>query len=329
MKKRKYLSEFGLNVFTSYKSIIPIENLKFFKDRRNYHIYSILSSPKVRYIKDSFKATQKGISFTLERQIKDSIEKIEIQQAIFNEYLDHTKLNLKCDYPYNNLEIEINDNSWLSILGGSPKNNKILLNAHDALGIFVSEIVCAFEVLYIGQAFGRDGERIATDRLKSHSTLQRILTDYFSMHPDKQLHISLFEFTPQIHASFDGLTRKYTATDKEERDHFNDVMDNPLKYKQIINITEAAMINYFKPSYNINFVDNFPDIGHKGYSQYYDLDYNSLVVEIDLEFDTAGSVQLFSDTNRIDSSFDYIKYELFKDPNRKSMFDIFENNNEK
>ena len=44
-------------------------------------------------------------------------------------------------------------------------------------------------------------------------------------------------------------------------------MNNPLKYNQIINITEAAMINYFKPPYNINFIDNFPDKNHKGYSQ--------------------------------------------------------------
>lgn len=39
MKERKYLSEFGLNVYTSYKSIIPIENLEFIKDSRKYHIY--------------------------------------------------------------------------------------------------------------------------------------------------------------------------------------------------------------------------------------------------------------------------------------------------
>lgn len=164
---------------------------------------------------------------------------------------------------------------------------------------------------------------MATDRLKSHSTLQRILTDYYSSHPDKQLHIFLMEFTPQIQASFDGLTGLYTAT-YEEDSHFKDVINNPLKYNQIINITEAAIINYFRPPYNIKFIDNFPDEDHKGYTQYYDLDYNSLIVEIDLEFDTKGYVQLFTDTNRINSSFDCIKYDLFNDPNRKNMFDIFE-----
>ena len=317
MKERKYLSEFGLNVYTSHKCIIPIEHLKFVKDNRNYHIYSILSSPKVRYLKDSFRTTEKYLSFVLEIQRMDSFEKIEVNRVIVGSHLNHRNLSLRCNYPYNNLEVEIdNDIATDQKMGG------FILNAHDALGMFVDR-VCEFEVLYIGQAFGKDGERIATDRLQSHSSLQRILTDYYSSHPDKQLHVALFEFTPQIHASFDGLTGKCIATNQEENDHLNDVISNLLKYNQIINITEAAMINYFKPSYNKDFVDNFPDTGHKGYSQYYDLDYNSLVVEIDLEFDTAGLVQLFTATNRMNSSFDYIQYELFNDPNRKSMFDIF------
>lgn len=320
MRKRKYMSEFGLNVFTSYKSIVALENLELFRDNRNYHIYSILSSPKVIFVKDSFKVTKTHISFDLEKRMKTSSEKFKVKKVILSKYLDHSKVNLKCEYPYNNLEIQISD-----ISGDSSKLKRLLLSAHEALSMFVSNIICEFEVLYVGQAFGKNGERVATDRLKSHSTLQKILTDYYSSYPDKQLHVFLFEFTPRIHGSFDGVTKIYTATDEEEKRHFDDVINNPLKYKQIINITEAAMINYFKPPYNINFVDNFPDSEHKGYNQYYDLDYNSLVVEIDLDFDIVGRVQLFSETNRIDSSFDYIEYELFNDPNRKNMFDIFVN----
>lgn len=87
------------------------------------------------------------------------------------------------------------------------------------------------------------------------------------------------------------------------------------------------MINYFKPEYNINFVENFPDENHKGYRQYFDLDYNSLTVEVDLDFDNTPSIQLYTDTNRIANSFDFIRYSLFNDNNRKSMYDIFEKYN--
>ncbi len=326
MKRRKYLSEFGLNVFTSHKTIIPVEHLNIINDGHDYHIYSIMSCPKVRYVKDSFNVSKECISLTLEKQIKDSVETIEIQRLVLDGNLDHTKLSLDCSYPYNNLNVEINDNKWLSIFGWGLNSNKFSLEAQGVLNSFGPTRNWEFEILYIGQAFGKDGERIATDRLKSHSTLQKILTDYYSSHPDKQIYIFLFEFTPKLQMSFDGLTGIYTATQEEEDSHFNDVMTNPLKYNQVINITEAAMINYFKPPYNVNFVESFPNEEHKGYNQYYDLDYNSLIVEIDLEFDGNFYVQLYSKTNRINSSFDFIQYDLFNDPNRKSMYHIFKSN---
>ena len=85
----------------------------------------------------------------------------------------------------------------------------------------------------------------------------------------------------------------------------------------------AALINYFKPEYNVNFVENFPNENHKGYKQYFDLDYNALTVELDLEFDNAPSIQLYTATNRINGSFDFIQYRLFNDNERNDMYEIF------
>lgn len=46
--ERKYLFEAGLNVFTSYKTIIPVEHLEELSkyDNHRYHIYGILSYNK-------------------------------------------------------------------------------------------------------------------------------------------------------------------------------------------------------------------------------------------------------------------------------------------
>ena len=43
--ERKYSFEAGLNVFTSYKTIIPVEDFSILKkiDPHRYHIYGILS----------------------------------------------------------------------------------------------------------------------------------------------------------------------------------------------------------------------------------------------------------------------------------------------
>ncbi|HSH52245.1 MAG TPA: hypothetical protein VK982_11040 [Bacteroidales bacterium] len=123
--------------------------------------------------------------------------------------------------------------------------------------------------------------------------------------------------------SFDGLTKKYSVSKAKDIDHMKRVLSNLPEEQQVINITEAALINYFKPIYNINFVENFPDVKHRGYKQYFDLDYNCLVVEIDLEFDNSPVIQLYTQSNRINSMFDCVEYNLFNDPNRKNMYGIF------
>lgn len=51
-----------------------------------------------------------------------------------------------------------------------------------------NDIYRNFEVLYVGQAFA-EGKRTAIDRLKSHSTLQKILAETMSDYPDDQVFI--------------------------------------------------------------------------------------------------------------------------------------------
>ena len=82
----------------------------------------------------------------------------------------------------------------------------------------------------------------------------------------------LWEFTPRLLTSFDGKTKEYEKSSKEERGTCYKILENPPLYinNRIINITEAALINYFKPNYNEKFKNNFPNIEHLGYKYYYD-----------------------------------------------------------
>ena len=137
------------------------------------------------------------------------------------------------------------------------------------------------EVLYIGQAFGINGERTAIHRLKLHEKLQKILIDCHSKYPDKRIFIMLLEMSPILNTVFDGISQNFICSEKQSDEHLANVMNSELKENQIINVAEAAMINYFKPKYNTNFIDNFPNINHKGYKQYYDLYYNSISAKIE------------------------------------------------
>ncbi|MFI6265332.1 hypothetical protein [Micromonospora sp. NPDC051006] len=137
------------------------------------------------------------------------------------------------------------------------------------------------EVLYVGQAFGKAGERTAFDRLKSHSTLQRI---YAECPPDKEiwLHlcrvsdITLFmEFNPQVPSR---------TTDEEDEQHRNRVLRRihsvGFAEREAVAIGEAGLIRYFQPQYNEKFRNNYPDPKHVHISTCYDLDLATIAVEL-------------------------------------------------
>lgn len=326
--ERKYSYEAGLGVFTSFKTIVPVEKLEALGkvDTHQYHIYSILAYEQFYFKKEKTYCTPLGLHVTLFTTING--KEVEYELPIIQiERIDINFLNVELNMPYTSLILEIKDEEFLRE-HDQYRGKKEILYAQDMFLAFAKMIIqkTEFKVLYVGQAFGKNGSRTAFDRLVSHSTLQKILTDCQTKYANKHIYIMLMEFTPQLLSVFDGISKKYTKSEEESVQHMQNVLCNLPEFDQVINITEAALINYFKPEYNINFVENFPDENHKGYRQYFDLDYNALCVEIDLEFDGLNWVQLYSDTNRINTSFDFIEYKLYNDNNRLSMYDIFKKN---
>jgi len=322
--ERKYLFEAGLGVYTSYKTILPIEYLKDLekKDKHKYHIYAILAFPKVYFEPEKTYVGKDGIYMSIFNPTygkRYSIPKFSMGNV------DYSKVVMEHKYPYEKMVVSIKDEAFLKehpeiIVPDPTMTAQDMFNLYSQYGL---EEKREFEVLYIGQAYGRDGDRTAFTRLSAHSTLQKILTDCQSKYTDKHIYIMLMEFTHQLNMTLDGISGRYTKSEADNQKHMKEVLSNLPEEQQIINITEAALINYFKPEYNVNFVENFPDENHKGYKQYFDLDYNSLVVDVDLEFDDSSLIQLYSSENRINSSYDYIQYNLYNDNNRLNMYDIF------
>lgn len=308
---RKFFTEFGLNVSTSYKIIIPVEYLQEVRDGHEYHIYFILSCDKIFIFPDSITTDEKSISLRLYKIDRGKNSNLQDVKFSLAKDINHRELKIDCSYPYTNLNVQLASGQEVcvdaqAILNYGKIGNNWILN-----------------VLFVGQSYGRQGSRMAQDRLKSHSTLQKILTDYNVKRPDKRIYILLLEICPILNTVMDGIHRG-SVSEEDEDTHFFNVFANPLKMEQIINVTEAALINYFKPEYNVNFVDNFPDNEHKGYSQYFDLDYNSISVELDIDFDYPyPQIQLRTKANCIKSSFDFIQYDLFNDPDRDNMYSLF------
>lgn len=320
---RKYQSEFGLDVYTNYKAIIPPSQLKLIEtDNHKYHIYGILLAPKffcvpesIVYYTDHFEIKLFSDSFGLHQEYTVPIA--------IHDSLNHTKIIIESPHPHSILKVKIEDTDWLSL---NDENEEMLEIQVGELFDFVANSLVQtlkYKVLYIGQSYGKRGERSAIDRLSSHETLQQILIDSQRDYPDYEIKIMLLEMAYRLHFGIASAKTPVQECDDADNQHIKNVLTTLPVEQQVINITEAAIINYFKPCYNMTFIENFPSNKHKSYHQYYELDYNDLVVEIDMGFDSYPFVELFSDTAEISSSLAFIHYKLDNNPNRDSMYSMF------
>lgn len=140
-----------------------------------------------------------------------------------------------------------------------------------------------FEVMYVGQAYG-DGSRFAMDRLRSHSTLQRILTDTLSKRPYDELALFLVSYAPyRLISSLDGMNNDAEISDERDHEHWIDLHTQILPEKMQIGLAEAALIRYFQPEYNEIYKANFPRDDQKILEKCYRLDFCGLVLEINTE----------------------------------------------
>ncbi|UTG61525.1 hypothetical protein J2O09_00735 [Elizabethkingia anophelis] len=239
------------------------------------NIYFILKRPKVTIDPDSFKSKGKEARFDLivhQPHVKNAISIVtEIQNT-------ESELELFTEYPFNFFAI---GNKRKSLLVTRPSS----LIDHIPYQNNIKSDVLDYEILYIGQAYGKNGKRTALDRLASHETVQKIYTHALTNNPDSDIWIMLTHFS-QVSALFslgEDLLKDPEMSDKEE-EKINDFFKNEgLKFseKQKINFTEAALIKLFEPPYNSEFKNSFPDKNHKSYTECYSLDIRSLTIELD------------------------------------------------
>lgn len=279
--KRKYVSEFAISLFSARWMMLPAHQLSNdgeFKPHelevaKASHIYLICKTPAISFSKESFKYKDGKLAGS----IKYSIEG-EIKEKAFSfdfPLLDGAVAVQLSPYPFR--EVHTIDSQG-KIVRKLPANLVSM-----GLGWHVeNKELSDLEVLYVGQAYG-DGTRTAFNRLKSHSTLQNILSQIHYDSPEYEIQLLTFEYAPyNIISQMDGKD-KNAISDYRDLDRFRSIMDNPLTEHQQICLAEAGLIRYFQPKYNVIYKDNFPDGKYKILESCYDLDFSGLVVEIDTE----------------------------------------------
>ncbi len=279
-----------------------------FNDDYPCHIYMILRRPRVTLVPDKcgFYIGKSKLTF----RIQDKFNFTE-KEFFISENQDSSNFKIVSDFPHSKFDIY--------------SGKKKIFSAKSSLLYFMllenySEQMNS-EVLYIGQSYGKNGERQAPNRLKNHSTLQNIYSKAIQNNPDKEIWIGLLSFERSLLTIFNG-KNKTNQNDKINIQKSVKIMQmfdkNELNEKEMINFTEAALIKYFQPEYNIIYKDSFPNPAHKSYKECYDLDVNS--VSFMIETDVIRT-KLF--TKQINPEFINMgSFTLENKEKRKSLFEF-------
>jgi hypothetical protein len=234
------------------------------------NLYIVSQAPRISAAPDSVRFTDAGELFvTLRQQVKGEFREYPVYIQYFKE--DTSGLYWQSDWPYEDFRIyDANGDftggpvsTWFRTVGQLP----------DALA--------GEEVLYVGQAFGKSGERTAYDRLASHSTLQRI---YSEVDPDKEIWLTLCSIDDVMLHTVIPPSRQMEKSDEDNNAHMDQIyarFNSPDFWeREVVTGAEAGLINYFKPRYNLIFKHNYPDPDHVHISLLYELEIHTLVIEL-------------------------------------------------
>jgi hypothetical protein len=308
---RKYITEFGLNMVGGPSALVQQADLNreavqdAFGDANPCHIYMVCRRPRITIRPDEVGFTDRAFEGYV--TIQDGLTLIREPFSVgWGAGADST---FSSEYPFNEC----------TILG--PDGRAIVRGNAAALARYLGWSVTTHldaEVLYVGQAYGENGNRIAPDRLRKHSTLQSIYAEAISRTPDKEIWLALWSFEETLITCFDGTPQSYGTSTTDDDAHIDSVLNNTMSEQQKINFTEGALIRYFDPEYNVMFRKTFPSPAHSTYAECYDLDINSVMVELNTE--EWGSMLWSKASPR--KWIHFIQYALHNPLERKAMFDV-------
>ena len=140
-----------------------------------------------------------------------------------------------------------------------------------------------YEVLYIGQSKRKN----IFDRLRNHSTLQKIMRDNVRNETDKDIYLLVHSVGMHAYVNYDLKQYNTKILLGSTVSSINE-LENNIKQSDIVNIAEALLILHFKPAYNEKLKK---DCGLEKLSTYRrigDTDINPIALSVDLYREESG-----------------------------------------
>jgi hypothetical protein len=317
MAKRKP-TEFAINMNLEKLMILQQPELKAVNDQNYFdesnpcHIYFIGKRPRISIDPDDFTINNETLDFHFNIQYGNSFQKRALR---LRNDMGTSNVRMVSQYPFTTFTLYEKDTNAQLFFGKSALVlQQFASNDRDCIDL---------EILYIGQSYGVDGARTAPDRLQSHSTLQAIYAEATSNNPDSEIWLALASFEQINLMMMDGrtgFTEEELAFDKADfKRVFSTLNYGGINEQQKINFTEAALIKYFQPRYNKIYKDSFPNPAHETYRDCYDLDINSVCIE--LQTMEMANCKFYSDVVER-APWHMHDFLLHSAVERKSMFEI-------
>jgi len=311
MARSKYTLENSVVMKAGYRQLVQQtdfddESVKLINDTSTFHIYMICSRPKIRISTNGLVINKNTYSISYDIIYSEGIKK--------ETFKHENKLGF---YSY-----ELNRSGSRLLL--KDKNGKIIT---EGKATYLYKFSCPeynevldLKVLYVGQAFGSDGERLAPARLRTHSTLQMIYADFLENNPNDDIFIIMWQFYP-YYISMMGvcIVNPLIGLDKSV-DNYTKLLETPFPFDQQVTAVEAALIKYFSPIYNKQYKTTFPSNKHSSYNICYSLDLNSIIFELDTN---SIYTRLYSE-NVAPSTCHIGKFFLHNKKDRRDMFLYFD-----
>ncbi|UYT88950.1 hypothetical protein [Priestia megaterium] len=255
----KYMPDYGLQTWAYHLSMSYPFDLEYLSpDDRRYNIYAATLIPKLNIDEDSIQFFEDYIRFDVMVGTGEHTSRETLDISIISDDMpefDHRKFEFAYEKPRKAMVFT----GW--------EKGPIELNL---LHVYLAEskYYLDTEIVYIGQAFRENGERLPAEELMSDPMLQKVEADFLREYPEIDLALLLLEFKSQLLEEIDS--------EDEDLVQLQELTKNPpLELNnQILDVTEAALINYFKPEYNAKFNNDFPNVKDCG------LHYRSLTVQV-------------------------------------------------
>lgn len=180
----------------------------------------------------------------------------------------------------------------------------------------LDEAIFDLEVMYVGQS--QDAGGALRSRLQTHKTLQRVMADTQQNAPHLDVWVVPMQFATYNKMSTFG-SWVGTEGDEQSMAHLNSFEQALLDVSVVTALAEAALIRYFQPEFNENFVNTFPKPLHKTYRKVYDLD----VSAVGLDFETLTTFGTRLKSRVVQPTFIHAGlFALHDEADRRRFFDL-------